>query len=78
MNVPVSVMATAGEGGPWGMAILAAYMKNKQGKTLADYLSENVFANAACSTVDPDPAEAEGFRAFMERTKPALPSKGRP
>lgn len=67
LGAPVSVMATAGEGGPWGMAILAAYMKNSQGKTLPDYLSENVFANAECSIVDPDPADAAGFVAFMKQ-----------
>jgi sugar (pentulose or hexulose) kinase len=72
LNVPVSVMATASEGGPWGMAVLAAYMMNNQGKTLADYLSDNAFANAACSTVEPSPPDAEGFKVFMERYKACI------
>jgi sugar (pentulose or hexulose) kinase len=72
LGVPVSVMATAGEGGPWGMAILASYMKNKGDKTLADYLSDKVFLNASCSTVDPDPADTEGFMEFIKRYKSCI------
>lgn len=68
MNAPVSVMETAGEGGAWGIALLAAYMLQKEGEeTLAGYLSRHVFAGAACVTVEPDPSDAAGFDAFMER-----------
>ena len=67
LGTPVSVMSTAGEGGPWGMAVLAAYMKNGQGKALPDYLTENVFAHADCSTVDPDGADAAGFAVFLKQ-----------
>jgi hypothetical protein len=47
-------------------------MMNNQGKTLADYLSDNAFANAACSTVEPSPPDAEGFKVFMERYKACI------
>lgn len=68
MNAPVSVMETAGEGGAWGIALLAAYMRQKEeGETLADYLSGHVFAEAECVTVEPDSSDVAGFEAFMER-----------
>ncbi len=67
MDAPVTVMETAGEGGPWGMAILAAYMKNKQDETLTDYLAQRVFANSECVTVNPDAKDVDGFKKFMER-----------
>lgn len=72
LGAPVTVMATAGEGGPWGMAILAAYMKNNKGEEFADYLSERVFAGAECSSVKPDSADAAGFERFIERYKAGL------
>ena len=72
LGAPVNVMATASEGGPWGMAILASYMMNNHGETLADYLSARVFAGAECSSVAPDPADIAGFAAFIERYKASL------
>ena len=67
-NTPVSVMATAGEGGAWGMALLAAYMINKEeGEDLGTYLEHKVFGDAEASVLDPDPADVEGFEKFMER-----------
>jgi sugar (pentulose or hexulose) kinase len=62
-------MATASEGGPWGMAILAAYMKNGKGEAFADYLSGRVFAGTECSSVKPDAADVAGFAKFIERYK---------
>ena len=74
MNVPVSVMETAGEGGAWGMALLAAYMLRKEaGEPLASYLSDKVFAGEQGTTVAPDPADVAGFAAFMERYRQGLP-----
>lgn len=68
VNAPVSVMETAGEGGAWGIALLASYLINKEeGETLEDYLDHKVFAGNEGSTLDPDPAGVEGFNAFMER-----------
>lgn len=72
MNVPVSVMSTAGEGGAWGMALLAAYMLNKSGEPLETYLAEKVFAHENALTLAPDPADVAGFAAFMERYKAGL------
>jgi sugar (pentulose or hexulose) kinase len=72
MGAPVNVMATASEGGPWGMAILASYMAYGGGEPLADFLSAHVFANAQCSTVAPDAADIAGFAAFMERYQASL------
>lgn len=72
MNVPVSVMETAGEGGPWGIAILAAYMADGAGLSLEDYLSTKVFANQKALTINPDPKDVVGFDAFMIRYKAGL------
>ena len=73
LKTPVSVMETAGEGGPWGMALLAAYRVNKkEGQTLEAYLNENVFAAAKAVTVQPDEADARGFDAYTARFVQAL------
>ncbi|TCM99645.1 sugar (pentulose or hexulose) kinase [Paenibacillus sp. BK033] len=73
LNVPVSVMETAGEGGAWGIALLASYMVNKaENETLEDFLNENVFAGKAGSQVSPDPKDVEGFEVFMKRYKTGL------
>jgi sugar (pentulose or hexulose) kinase len=74
MNVPVSVMETAGEGGAWGIALLAAYMIHKtENEPLEGYLSDKVFAGEKGSTIAPAPADVDGFAAFMERYKKGLP-----
>ncbi len=66
MNSAVSVMETAGEGGAWGIAVLAAYLKNKKaGETLESYLNDKVFAGQKAITVMPDEADVEGFEKFM-------------
>ena len=73
MNVPVSVMETAGEGGAWGIALLASYMLHKTGEQpLEAYLSSKVFAGENGTTIAPDPADVAGFVAFMERYKKGL------
>jgi sugar (pentulose or hexulose) kinase len=73
MNVPVSVMETAGEGGAWGIALLAAYMLHKaESEPLEDYLSNKVFAEGNGTTIAPDQADVEGFTAFIERYKKGL------
>ena len=74
VNAPVSVMETAGEGGPYGMALLGAYMLwKREGESLADYLDHRVFANAPESTLMADEADVAGFNAFLTRYKKALP-----
>lgn len=72
MNTPVSVGDVAGEGGAWGMALLAAFLRDGGGD-LAAWLDSAVFADAAVDTVDPDPSDVEGFDTFMERYRAGLP-----
>lgn len=73
MNVPVSVMETAGEGGAWGIALLASYMMHKSAnEPLEVYLSERVFAGQNSITLAPDKKDVDGFTAFMERYKKGL------
>lgn len=73
MNVPVSVMETAGEGGAWGIALLASYMLNKaKNQPLETYLSKKVFAGEKSLTIAPDQVDVEGFAVFMERYKKGL------
>ena len=77
MDVPVSVMETAGEGGAWGIALLAAYMLYKEeNEPLEAYLSGKVFADENGSTIAPDSKDVEGFAAFMERYKKGLVIEG--
>ena len=74
LNAPVSVMETAGEGGPWGMALLASYMVDKQeGERLEDYLANRIFAGMPCETVAPNPADVEAFNAYIDRFREGLP-----
>ncbi len=79
MNVPVTVMETAGEGGAWGIALLAAYMLHApagcakaENEPLEAYLSSKVFAGETGVTIAPDPRDVAGFGAFMERYKQGL------
>ena len=68
MNTSVSVMETAGEGGAWGIALLAAYMKDKEeGETLQNYLDNKIFAGQTGSSMEPDAKDVEGFEKFMQR-----------
>ena len=68
MNTSVSVMETAGEGGAWGIALLAAYMKDKEEKeSLQDYLNHKIFAGQTGSSMEPDAKDVEGFESFMKR-----------
>lgn len=71
INSPVSVMETASEGGAWGIALLAAYMTYTE-RSLADYLEEIVFADADVATIEPDAADVEGFKVFLEKYKKGL------
>jgi sugar (pentulose or hexulose) kinase len=74
VGVPVSVMETAGEGGPSGMALLGAYMIWKdEGGSLADYLDYKVFAHTKSTTLMAGPSEVAGFSVFLSRYKKALP-----
>ncbi len=73
VNAPVTVMETAGEGGAWGVALLAAYLKNKQeGETLEQYLDERVFGSQKGETLSATDEDVEGFERFMETYKSGL------
>jgi len=74
VNAPVSVMETAGEGGPYGMALLAAYMLWRgSNEHLEDYLDNRVFCGARATTLMAEPADVTGFSVFLSRYKKALP-----
>jgi sugar (pentulose or hexulose) kinase len=74
VNAPVSVGDIAGEGGAWGIALLAAFARDRaDDQTLADYLATAVFADAGLDTVAPDPADVAGFDAYVRRFTAALP-----
>ena len=75
MNTPVSVMETAGEGGAWGMAVLAQYMVLGNSVSLDDYLDERVFAGMKAITEAPEQKDVEGFNAYIERYKRMLPAE---
>lgn len=73
VNAPVSVMETAGEGGPWGMALLASYMlRREEQESLEDYLANKVFANSEGTSMNPDPQDVAGFEEFIERYKKGI------
>ena len=67
LNTPVTVMSTAGEGGAWGMALLASYLVNGNGKELADWLNESVFTGDAGETLEPDVSGVKGFDEYLAR-----------
>ncbi len=67
LNTPVSVMKTAGEGGSWGIALLAAYMLDGKGKSLADWLDSEVFSDMEKKTAQPDEKGSHGFAEYMKR-----------
>jgi sugar (pentulose or hexulose) kinase len=68
VDVPVSVMETAGEGGAWGIAVLASYMVNRSdGETLEAFLKNKVFAGQQGISVSPDPKDVAGFNEFIKR-----------
>ncbi|MBV4431249.1 FGGY-family carbohydrate kinase [Clostridium tyrobutyricum] len=74
VNTPVSVMKTAGEGGAWGIALLASYLKDKENNfTLAEFLSKKVFAGYVSEEIDPEQKDVEGFEQFIARYKKGIP-----
>lgn len=74
LNSPISVMETAGEGGAWGMALLAAYVvSNPEGLALPEYLEQKVFLGNAGVEISPDSADVEGFDAYIRNYNQCLP-----
>ena len=72
LDTPVSVMETAGEGGAWGMALLAAYMMNSADESLGEFLNNKVFSSMATSTVTPVLSGKQGFDTYMKNYKAGL------
>ena len=75
LNSPISVMETAGEGGAWGIALLAAYLVNKQQLTLADYLEQVVFAGNNGTEIKPTTEDVAGFERYLANYKHYLPAE---
>ncbi len=76
LNSPISVMETAGEGGAWGIALLAAYLVNKaDNQTLGDWLDEAVFAGNEGVEIAPKAEDVEGFNVYIENYKATLPAE---
>ena len=74
VNTPVSVGDIAGEGGAWGIALLAAFARDRtDGQTLADYLNSRVFAGSSLETIEPDPVDVAGFDTYVQRFSAGLP-----
>ena len=71
LDAPVGVAATASEGGAWGIAVLAAYSRTS-GKSLSEYLTEQVFAGYSFETAEPDAADVAGFTTYLERYRAGL------
>ncbi|MBR6181680.1 MAG: FGGY-family carbohydrate kinase [Prevotella sp.] len=73
IDSPISVMETAGEGGPWGMALLGAFLvNNPKNLSLADFLDEVVFAGNTGVEIAPTPEDVEGFNKYIENYKACL------
>ncbi len=66
MVTPVTTMETAGEGGPYGMALLAAYLLDKENMSLEDYLENKIFASAVSREIMAEKQETEGFNKFLQ------------
>lgn len=73
MDTPVTLMKNAGEGGPWGMAVLSQFVvSHKDGQSLADYLEDEVFQSQESTTIEPDREDVAGFGKFMDQYKAGL------
>lgn len=77
LNADVRVMNTAGEGGAWGMALLAAFMNCGKGATLPEWLEKSVFGGPESTTLSPTPEGASGFARYIERFRAGLSAQRR-
>ena len=74
INSPISVMETAGEGGAWGIALLASYLANNgNDQSLADFLDKHVFTGNAGIEISPTAEDVSGFNTYIESYKAGLP-----
>ncbi|AOG28562.1 xylulokinase [Cutibacterium avidum] len=72
LGAPVAIGETAGEGGPWGMALLAAYLGEADSKSLAQFLDQEVFATTSTSVMEPARADVDGFSVYLDRYRRSL------
>jgi sugar (pentulose or hexulose) kinase len=72
IGAPVSVGDTASEGGAWGIAVLAEYLRKRTGESLGDYLAGRVFAGVELDVAKPDPADVAGYAKWLEQYKAGL------
>jgi sugar (pentulose or hexulose) kinase len=72
LDTPIAVSATAAEGGAWGIAVLAAYLRHAERTDLATFLADTVFADAPIDVVRPDADDRAGFVAYLGRFRAAL------
>ena len=75
LDTPITVMSNAGQGGPWGMAVLALFTADNRGKSLADYLDQEVFVASESATLMPEPASVKGYEQFIDNYKQAMPAE---
>lgn len=75
LDTPITVMENAGEGGPWGMAVLALYALDHRNKGLADYLDQEVFVDTESATLYPEPESVRGYEKFVDNYKQAMPAE---
>ena len=74
LNVPVAVMKTAGEGGAWGIALLAGYMADSAlGDSLESYLTQRIFSGKVGECLNPKQEDVDSFNAYIKRFTEALP-----
>lgn len=74
LEIPLNVMSTAGEGGPYGMAVLASYaVNNSENLSLSEYLTNNIFKTAEIITEEPVAADTEGFKKYLENYVSCIP-----
>lgn len=73
LNIPITIMNTASEGGPWGMAVLAKYAETGAKESLADFLDEEVFDDPESMTLTPEPEGVKGYASFIKRYQAGLP-----
>lgn len=77
LDTPAAVMTTAGEGGAWGIALLAAYMMTGNGKTLADWLDSAVFADMEKTVSYPDEKGRAGYEKYIAAFRKGLAMYGK-
>ncbi|MCT0222125.1 ATPase, partial [Lactiplantibacillus plantarum] len=73
LNIPITVMSTAGEGGPWGMAVLANFAYRQTAMNLEDFLDQEVFKEPESMTLSPEPERVAGYCEFIQRYQAGLP-----